>query len=52
MPLFLGEFLWMKTISSLDGRGGVLDIVTTLKASFLESHVCGVVVGPATIGQA
>lgn len=41
----------MKTTSSLDGRGGVLDVVTSLKASFLESHVCGVVVGPATMAK-
>uniref|UniRef100_A0A0E0BZH5 Uncharacterized protein n=1 Tax=Oryza meridionalis TaxID=40149 RepID=A0A0E0BZH5_9ORYZ len=42
---FLGELLWM-------GDGGILDVVTTMVASFLEPRLCGVAVGLAAFGHA
>uniref|UniRef100_A0A0D3FFT6 Uncharacterized protein n=1 Tax=Oryza barthii TaxID=65489 RepID=A0A0D3FFT6_9ORYZ len=42
---FLDELLWM-------GDGGILDVMTTLVASFLEPRLCGVVVGLAAFGHA
>uniref|UniRef100_A0A0D3FH52 Uncharacterized protein n=1 Tax=Oryza barthii TaxID=65489 RepID=A0A0D3FH52_9ORYZ len=42
---FLDELLWI-------GDGGILDVVTTLVASFSEPRLCGVAVGLAAFGHA
>ncbi|BAT10950.1 Os10g0430750 [Oryza sativa Japonica Group] len=49
---FLGELLWVKTTSFLMGDGSILDVVTTMVASFSEPRLCGVAVGLAAFGHA